>query len=685
MPSADPDEKRISGTSDTPRDDPEPSKPQLPHMAHSNPTTVGGSDNDSASINNLPRKKGDGPTVKTVQIVGQATGWAAMAEDIRDYDENRVKECREDIDTLMTFAGLFSAALTAFLVESYHALLPSVAGETLQVLRLIARQNLDKNETGPHAAYSDLTLLATSESQVPSLSFNAIVIVNALWFGSLLLSLIAASFSMVVKQWLREYLAVNNPSAQARLRVRQFREPSLGNWKVFEIAAALPFLLQLALVLFFAGLCIFTASVHTVVGATSFTLVLAWALCFITVTFLPIFFPHCPYKTTFLKAALRWIRAWLLFLVGLMPRDTSTLYHRLPDETKVAKDATRDLDILIDVDELQADDELLGTNMLEGIGQFRRPELPELVKFLKHILNHRCQLVAKENPQPDDLPWPTNSDLLVLSDRGKKAVLDIIEKYACRDGLNREIAGFDKALNEICAFLVLPDLGPLPENCIELVRGRNSNTLLGILLEQWGRRCSEGFYRGVWASDIWDPFQHMDALYHSDSDQMCSHIPRLAGFYDEFLSDSFPMLVIQDHFSESDFAALGTFMCGNMQVVLQHRETWVTGTSTQASNPTDDRRDTFYKGASTVLNLVTRPQARPETNDRLQKGFASVLAAAFVTSDQAAKDGIFDACAHQNSTFFTGILETILVEARSLLSNTGEYGIPGYRYRVNLV
>ena len=49
----------------------------------------------------------DDPTggIQTVQVVGQPTGWAAMAEDIRKYDEDKIKECRGDIDTLMTFVS----------------------------------------------------------------------------------------------------------------------------------------------------------------------------------------------------------------------------------------------------------------------------------------------------------------------------------------------------------------------------------------------------------------------------------------------------------------------------------------------------------------------------------------------------------------------------------------------------
>ena len=98
--------------------------------------------------------------------------------------------------------------------------------------------------------------------------------VNVLWFASLLCSLITASFGILVKQWLREFLAAENPSPLARLRVRHLRYPQLSWWKVFEIAAVLPLLLQLSLALFFAGLCYFTASVHSSVKCTTLPLVL---------------------------------------------------------------------------------------------------------------------------------------------------------------------------------------------------------------------------------------------------------------------------------------------------------------------------------------------------------------------------------------------------------------------------
>lgn len=41
--------------------------------------------------------------VQKVELVGQPSGWAAMADKVRDYDEDKVKDAKEDIDTLMVF------------------------------------------------------------------------------------------------------------------------------------------------------------------------------------------------------------------------------------------------------------------------------------------------------------------------------------------------------------------------------------------------------------------------------------------------------------------------------------------------------------------------------------------------------------------------------------------------------
>ena len=41
--------------------------------------------------------------VKTQYVLsGQPTGWAAMAKILHEYDDEKVKNCKEDIDTLAT-------------------------------------------------------------------------------------------------------------------------------------------------------------------------------------------------------------------------------------------------------------------------------------------------------------------------------------------------------------------------------------------------------------------------------------------------------------------------------------------------------------------------------------------------------------------------------------------------------
>lgn len=251
---------------------------------------------------------------------------------------------------------------------------------------------------------------------------EADVRVNVLWFASLVLSLTTASFSILVKQWLREYLAVKNPSPLARLRLRHYRYPALEQWKVFEIAAFLPLVQQLALSLFFVGLCYFTASVHESVGYTTLPLVTGWAFCFSMITILPVFFPRCPYRTAptkslhmlithSMKRAAQWLYLrkslqqhsldgtlkWLWSLI-----DYSNARCSEADENFVVRRSEADLDILADVDALHSNDDLLSTVILESLQQVHEPSWNNLVALILRIVGHRLQ--RQEEELAADLP-----------------------------------------------------------------------------------------------------------------------------------------------------------------------------------------------------------------------------------------------------------------------------------------
>lgn len=199
--------------------------------------------------------------------------------------------------------------LIGLLVESFQNLQADPQQETVQLLRQISAQTNSYTVTGSHinstVPFSDPTA-APFEAQASD------IFVNVCWFASLILSLAAASFAILVKQWLKEYLAIEQTNPEERLRIRYFRKGGLETWKLFEIAAVLPLILQLALTLFFVGLCVFTSAVHRSIGTTCICLVGGWAAFFGFALLAPILSPRCPYKTTFLKGVLSTIRIYVL-------------------------------------------------------------------------------------------------------------------------------------------------------------------------------------------------------------------------------------------------------------------------------------------------------------------------------------------------------------------------------------
>ena len=86
-----------------------------------------------------------------------------------------------------------------------------------------------------------------------------IVIVNALFYASLGVMLLAAFIAMLIKSWVREFdrglRAMSLP--EQRAKTREFRCLGLEYWKLPEMVAILPLLIQISLLLFAIGLVIF--------------------------------------------------------------------------------------------------------------------------------------------------------------------------------------------------------------------------------------------------------------------------------------------------------------------------------------------------------------------------------------------------------------------------------------------
>ncbi|KAK0205554.1 hypothetical protein DFS33DRAFT_1383459 [Desarmillaria ectypa] len=168
--------------------------------------------------------------------------WEVGVNQVEKYDNELCKGWKEDIDTLLVFAGLFSAAVTAFTVESYQWLQPNSSDISARLLWQISKQLSDPSTTVQVDGVDDFS---------PSHASRRI---NVFWFLSLTLSLMTVVIGILCKQWLREYQKDPSLPYRESLAMRQLRYESFEAWGVRDILATLPLLLQVALVLFLTGI-----------------------------------------------------------------------------------------------------------------------------------------------------------------------------------------------------------------------------------------------------------------------------------------------------------------------------------------------------------------------------------------------------------------------------------------------
>ncbi|KAI0758705.1 hypothetical protein C8Q74DRAFT_1160096, partial [Fomes fomentarius] len=217
--------------------------------------------------------------------------WDETAKIVKDYSDELVKRWKEEIDTLLVYAGLFSAVLTALIVESYKLLSPPPPDPVLAALQQISVQ-LSSFSVNPPFVNSTQPSVSQVLPPAPPPPRWAVWL-NALWFSSLIFSLSAASVGIMVKQWLNEYSTGLFGDSRHFARLRQHRFQNLEKWHVAEIVAILPILLQIALALFFGGLLILLWGLSTDVAAIASVLICLLFVFTIGTLLIPLFRADC--------------------------------------------------------------------------------------------------------------------------------------------------------------------------------------------------------------------------------------------------------------------------------------------------------------------------------------------------------------------------------------------------------
>ncbi|TBU41423.1 hypothetical protein BD309DRAFT_868310 [Dichomitus squalens] len=250
----------------------------------------------------------------------------STVEVVKQYSDEMVKRWKEEIDTLLVYAGLFSAILTAFNVQSYILLQPSTPDPTLAVLQQISLQ-LNSFSVNPPGALVNSTHPVTPFAPIPTAPVEAWAVwLNSLWFSALICSLASASVGILVKQWLHEYEAGISGTSVEIARLRQYRLNHLEKWRVAEIIAILPVLLQVSLALFLAGILVLLWHLHPTVASVASTLISLLLSFVVVTTVMPVFWRDCCYLSPPTYAIFRAVHR-IHFLVTSLRKLFKALYN----------------------------------------------------------------------------------------------------------------------------------------------------------------------------------------------------------------------------------------------------------------------------------------------------------------------------------------------------------------------
>ncbi|KIK64299.1 hypothetical protein GYMLUDRAFT_161329, partial [Collybiopsis luxurians FD-317 M1] len=187
------------------------------------------------------------------ELAPNARVWKVYNDEMDKLDSDKVEDWRDGLDALLVLGALFSAVLTTFVVETSGRLDFDWGEVSANLLaESVALQRAAMNGT--------LANQVPASPLMPSTKFQAQpfdVVINVLWFVSLVLSLGTALSAVVAKQWIHHYIAVPTGTPQERARIRHFRFMGLEKWHMSLIIGLLPMSIHVSMALFFVGLLLF--------------------------------------------------------------------------------------------------------------------------------------------------------------------------------------------------------------------------------------------------------------------------------------------------------------------------------------------------------------------------------------------------------------------------------------------
>uniref|UniRef100_D8Q5E5 DUF6535 domain-containing protein n=1 Tax=Schizophyllum commune (strain H4-8 / FGSC 9210) TaxID=578458 RepID=D8Q5E5_SCHCM len=241
------------------------------------------------------------------EVGDSARVWRVYNDEAQMVDAEMVEGLNGTLDVLLVFAGLFSGVVTTFVSESSQALNPDYAQISASLLFELTRMQRAMSSGLPITEVPRSQYSMNSETQNTS-----DVWVNGLWLTSLVFALATAFITVLAKQWLQHYASATGGSLRDRAYVRQYRLWSFTRWNVPFIIDFLPILLNIALLLFLAGLAVYVAPMNASIAHTIISFTALIFLAYAVTIILPIWVPHCAYKTS--------ISDYMIYIAVLLAR-----------------------------------------------------------------------------------------------------------------------------------------------------------------------------------------------------------------------------------------------------------------------------------------------------------------------------------------------------------------------------
>ncbi|KAJ7056113.1 hypothetical protein C8F01DRAFT_946923, partial [Mycena amicta] len=248
--------------------------------------------------------------------------WSVYLNEAEKYDKSLVESWKSDMEGMLIFAGLFSASLTAFIIESYKTLVADSGDATVQLLAQISLQM---------SASSNGTVFNASATPVPFKPSTSALVCNALWFISLGLSLACALVATLLEQWAREFLhrADMRSAPVVRARMYSFLYYGMRRFRMHTVVDVIPSLLHASLIFFFAGLVAFLLPVNKIIAEIVAAILAVFICVYIILTVLPIIKADSPYRTPLSNALWDVLRGSVHRFLRFLPLDRP--FHILHD------------------------------------------------------------------------------------------------------------------------------------------------------------------------------------------------------------------------------------------------------------------------------------------------------------------------------------------------------------------